>query len=64
MEAQFLERNFTPLENPSIYAGDSGYRRHQLLIPAYRQAGRGQGQSPDLSKGIYSSMRLMSLMPV
>jgi len=27
-----IEKQFTPLESPSIYAGDGGNRKHQLLI--------------------------------
>jgi len=27
-----IEYRFTPLESPSIFAGDGGNRKHQLLI--------------------------------
>ena len=31
--AHFMKNDlFTPLENPSIYAGDGGNRKHQLII--------------------------------
>ena len=32
--------SFTPLESPRIYTGDVRNRKHQLLVPACRQAGR------------------------
>jgi hypothetical protein len=31
-EATPYDLRFTPLESPSIYAGDGGNRKHQLLI--------------------------------
>ena len=32
--------SFTPLESPRIYTGDVRNRKHQLLVPPCRQAGR------------------------
>jgi hypothetical protein len=36
---------FTPLESPTIYAGDGRKRKHQFLI-------EGGGQNPPLSNGV------------
>ncbi len=42
--------SFTLLESPRIYTGDVRNRKHQLLVPACRQGGR--GQSSALSNGV------------
>ncbi len=33
-----IEKQFTPLESPIIYAGDGGNRKHQLIMEGGVQA--------------------------
>jgi hypothetical protein len=59
---QFQEIVFTPLENPSIYAGDGRNRKHQLLIPACRQAGRGGGKTLPFLTGFTAAFMIMFIL--
>jgi hypothetical protein len=46
-----IQNSFTPLESPSIYAGDGRNESISSLMRA--------GQSPSLSNGVYSRSSMM-----